>query len=93
MNSQFALKEGYNLWITDLKETVQRSQIKAALSVNQELLNLYWHLGKEITEKEQTAKWGEGLIDQVSKDLSAAFPAIKGFSHRTLQYVRQWYLF
>ncbi len=69
------------------------AQIKAAITVNRELLNTYWDLGKEITAKQQQANWGEALIDQLAKDLSAALPGVKGFSSRNLFYIRKWYLF
>jgi predicted nuclease of restriction endonuclease-like (RecB) superfamily len=56
-------------------------------------LNLYWELGREICEKQEKANWGDALIDQLAKDLSAAFPGVKGFSRRNLFYIKQWYIF
>ena len=41
----------YKQWLTDLKFRIRNSQIKAALKVNAELINLYWELGKEIVSK------------------------------------------
>ena len=38
-------------------------------------------------------RWGDGLIGQLSKDLMAEFPEMKGFSRSNLKYVKQWYLF
>ena len=32
----------YKQWLTDLKFRIRNSQIKAALKVNTELINLYW---------------------------------------------------
>jgi predicted nuclease of restriction endonuclease-like (RecB) superfamily len=69
------------------------AQIKAAIKVNYELLNLYWELGKEISEKQKKTNWGESLIDQLSKDLSKAFPGVKGFSRANLFFIRKWFLF
>ena len=37
--------EEYSLWVTDLKERYQRSQIKASIAVNSQLLSFYWQLG------------------------------------------------
>lgn len=91
-SSVFTSKE-YKAWLKSLKDKIQSSQIKAAMKVNQELLQLYWGLGQEIYEKEQQANWGDALIEQLSKDLAAAFPAMKGFSRTNLFYIRQWYLF
>lgn len=63
------------------------------MAVNRELLELYWFLGEQIVEKQQSAKWGEGFLEQSSKDLLDEFPEIKGFSHRNLKSIRQWYSF
>lgn len=41
----------YKKWIGELKSEIQSSQIKATISVNQTLLNLYWRIGKPISEK------------------------------------------
>lgn len=86
-------KEAYQSWIAQLKNKIQVSQLKAAVRVNTELILVYWQLGKEIVEKQQQANWGETLIEHFSKDLSTAFPEMKGFSRTNLFYIRKWYLF
>lgn len=83
----------YKDWLKNIKELVRTSQIKAVLSVNSELLELYWNLGKMIIEKEQNSNWGSKVIEQLSKDLCSEFVEIKGFSRQNLYYIRQWYLF
>ena len=83
----------YKNWLIELKRKIRATQIKAALAVNGELLSLYWELGKEICEKQRKASWGDIIIDQLSKDLSSAFPGVKGFSRRNLFYIRKWYIF
>ncbi len=75
------------------KTQIQSSQIKAAISVNQELLKLYWKLAGLIIEKQQSYAWGDGLIKQVSQDLRQEFPDMKGFSVTNIKYMRKWYLF
>lgn len=61
--------------------------------MNRQLLELYWELGKEIYEKQKKAEWGDGLIDQLAKDLSREFPGMRGFSRANLFFIRKWYLF
>lgn len=82
----------YSTWMNNIKKTICQRQIKAALSVNRELLSLYWQLGKEIVEKQQTSNWGDGFIAQLSKDLTSEFPEMKGWSERNLRRVRLWYI-
>lgn len=38
----------YLNWISSLKERIRSAQIKAAIAVNDELINLYWEIGKSI---------------------------------------------
>lgn len=83
----------YKSWLITLKSTILQSQIKAAVSVNSELIKLYWDLGKQIVEKQENAKWGTGFINQLSRDLKEEFPDMGGFSKRNLELIKQWYLF
>ena len=69
----------YISWLKDIKLNIQRSQIKASVSVNTELIKMYWYLGKEISEKQEKSVWGSGFIDQLSKDLKAEFSEMSGF--------------
>ena len=83
----------YRDWLLDLKQQIKTSQIKAALSVNSQMIMLYWDLGRQIVEKQETAKWGSGFIEQLSKDLCEEFPEMTGFSLRNLRFIKQWHLF
>ena len=49
--------EDYKTWITNIKKKIKQSQIKAAVKVNYELLDLYWELGRDIVEKQEESKW------------------------------------
>lgn len=70
----------YLNWISELKKQFRQAQLKAVVRVNQELLQFYWHLGSEILEKQQKTQWGDGFLNQLSKDLITEFPDVKGFS-------------
>ncbi|MET4081556.1 putative nuclease of restriction endonuclease-like (RecB) superfamily [Pedobacter sp. UYP30] len=83
------MTEEYKQWIVELKGKVRSAQIKAALSVNQALILLYWELGKMITEKENV--WGSKLFEQISSDLKSEFPDAGGFSVTNLRYCRLFY--
>jgi predicted nuclease of restriction endonuclease-like (RecB) superfamily len=56
--------------------------------VNRELVTLYWQIGREILDRQQRQGWGPGVIDQLARDLKAAFPNMRGFSPRNLKYMR-----
>lgn len=93
MEQHLKLQQDYRQWLTELKENIRKSQIKAAIAVNSELIHLYWNLGEQIAEKQQNAQWGSGFIEQLSKDLQAEFPDIKGLSSVNLRRCKRFYLF
>ena len=83
----------FNQWIEDLKQKIHSARRKVALSINSQLLELYWELGKEIVAKQNKSNWGSNFIENIATELKHEFPEIKGFSRRNLYAVKQWYLF
>ena len=79
----------YSILLTTLKEKIRNAQVKAALSVNSELIQLYWEMGKEIAIKQENEGWGKKTIEQLAKDLKISFPNKSGFSTRNLSYMKQ----
>jgi len=78
----------YETLLQSIKERVRSAQLRAAVSVNRELVMLYWQMGRDILERQAEAGWGARVIDQLSQDLRGAFPDMKGFSPRNLKYMR-----
>ncbi|MFV0554002.1 MAG: YhcG family protein [Mangrovibacterium sp.] len=76
-----------------MKSKIQSARVKVALSINSQLLELYWEIGKDILERQQEKRWGSKFIEQVSGELQSEFPEMKGFSRRNLYAMRQWYGF
>ena len=85
--------EDYRSWLKRLKSQVRSAQVKAAVRVNIELLQLYWNMGHDIAEKHLDATYGSGFFDRLSRDLKAEFPHMEGFSPRNLRYIKEFYLF
>jgi predicted nuclease of restriction endonuclease-like (RecB) superfamily len=83
----------YQNWLTGVKSKLRSVQLKAAVAVNSALLVFYWELGAEIVEKQKERTWGDGFLQQLSQDLMADFPEMKGFSKRNLEQIRRWYRF
>jgi len=85
--------DDYRNWLIELKDRIKTSQIKAALSVNSELISLYWYIGRRITEIQKNSKYGDGIILQLAADLKKEFPDMGGFSPSNLKYCKQFYQF
>jgi len=87
------IDKNYIFFLNEIKTKIKNAQIKAAIKVNEELLRLYWDIAKMIVNKQKEAKWGDGIINQISGDLKQEFPNLKGFSVTNIKYMRNWYLF
>ncbi|MCB1181091.1 MAG: DUF1016 family protein [Chlamydiia bacterium] len=83
--------KGYKELLQDIKKRVKTSQIKAAVAVNRELIQLYWEIGRSIHIKQEKEGWGAHVIEKLAKDLQSAFPGIEGFSRRNIFRMRAFY--
>lgn len=85
------LPEGYPEFIISLKKRIRSAQVKAAVSVNRELILLYWHIGRELGENVDAGSWGAKIIDTLARDLQSEFPDTGGFSRTNLYRMRAFY--
>jgi len=82
-----------NLYV-DIKELVEQSRRRVYKTVNVEMINLYWNIGKMIIEKQggnDKAKYKDYVLDNLSVKLSNDFG--RGFSKRNLERMRKFYLY
>jgi predicted nuclease of restriction endonuclease-like (RecB) superfamily len=83
------LPDGYQDLLAALKNKIRAAQGRAGLAVNRELILLYWQIGKQILELQETKGWGGKAIEQLSSDLQQEFVGVQGFSLRNMQYMRK----
>ena len=76
--------------LNKLKHRIKTAQVKAALSVNKEMIILYWEIGKTISDKQNNEGWGSKIVDRLAHDLKISFPDLKGFSPRNLKYMKKF---
>ncbi|MBI2147486.1 DUF1016 domain-containing protein [Candidatus Woesearchaeota archaeon] len=88
-----ARNKEYLQLLHEIKVRVRSAQIKAAISVNKELIGLYWDVGKMIAERQAKGRWGDSVVDMLAGDLRREFPNMKGFSRANIFNVRQWHLY
>ena len=84
------LPKEYTLWRQGIEILIDRAKLQTAINVNKCLLALYWNIGKQILDKQETLGWGKKVIEQLSKDLMAKYPDDRGYSVRNLKYMRQF---
>ena len=86
------LSTEYRKWIIELKHRYRSTQIKAAVSVNSVLIEFYWNLGKDISEKYSKADfYGTSFFRKLSADLQMEMPGEAGFSPRNIKYCVDFY--
>lgn len=90
MNDEIETQE-YRNWIADLKRRYRATQVKAAVAVNSALIEYYWGLGRDISERYAQAALGNEFYVRVSADLKEGFPNVSGFSPQNLKYCSYFY--
>lgn len=78
----------YPKLLEPISNRVSEGQQRAHFAVNRELITTYWHIGRDILERQSEQGWGTKVIDRLSSDLKDRKPGIKGFSPRNLKYMR-----
>ena len=94
MNKTIIKDDEVNKLYGEIKNLIEQSKNKVFKTVNTEMINLYWSIGKMIVEKQDgnsRAKYGDYLIDNLSNKLTNEFG--KGFSTRNLKRMRKLYLY
>jgi hypothetical protein len=73
-----ALPTGYTELLGELKNRVRAARTTALRTVNTQLIELYWSIGRTILERQDVEGWGSGVIGRLADDLRAEFPEMKG---------------
>ena len=81
----------YAGFVDELKNRIDAARLSAARAVNRELVGLYWDIGKAIRDRQAMQGWGDGVVEQLARDLKATFPGTTGFSAASLWRMRQFH--
>jgi predicted nuclease of restriction endonuclease-like (RecB) superfamily len=80
--------DGYTALLGGLKDRIRSARVRAAAAVNEELILLYWNIGRDILARQTAEGWGARVIDRLARDLRRDFPEMTGLSARNLKYMR-----
>ena len=87
------LKSGeYLIFLNEIKSRIVAARIHAIRSVNKELIELYWDIGKNIVKRQEQYSWGKRVVEQLSCDLTREYSNFEGFSKDNLWRMRMFYL-
>jgi len=80
--------DDYATLLRALKERIRAARLRASVAVNQELILLYWSIGRDILARMSAEGWGAKVIQRLAGDLRRDFPDMTGLSARNLSYMR-----
>lgn len=64
---------------------------RAFYKVNEELVLLYFNVGKIIADRVSKGNWGDKTVDELTKYIESKLPKMKGFNRRGLFRMKQFY--
>lgn len=86
------VNENINPIFETIRDLVNNSRNRVYSTVNVEMLNLYWNIGKiimEIQQGNERASYGKAVLEKLSKKLTEEFG--RGFSVDNLEKMRKFY--
>ena len=81
----------YAYLLKQVKARVLLAQKKAIYTANEEMLSMYWDIGKLLSESQKQIGWGNNALEKLANDLKNDYPEMKGFSVRNCQFMIQFY--
>ena len=85
------LPENIGQAVREIKSAIVRAQSRVAANANAEMLSLYFGIGRYVSRKTKTEKWGTGVIDAISRRLQKEMPGLRGFSARSIHKMRHFF--
>lgn len=75
----------------EIAELIQNTREKTLSIINKELIDLYWQIGENISQKVKNEKWGKNIVKNLSNFLNNYYPDLKGFSAQNIWRMKQFY--
>jgi predicted nuclease of restriction endonuclease-like (RecB) superfamily len=87
-----SIAKGYVVFLREIKQRIRASQYEAFKAVNQEMIRLYWDIGRMIVERQEKEGWGKAVVETLARDLQKEFPGMQGYSVDNLWRMRKFFL-
>lgn len=81
----------YPPFLKEILSRIQLARYEMLKTVSKQTVELYWEIGKAVSQKVQQEKWGKSIVEQLSKDLQTEFPGIRGFSASNIWRMKTFY--
>ncbi len=85
-------KDKYHVFMKELKQKIYSAKSKAIISVNRQMIELYFEIGEQIVVEQEFLGWGKSIVEKMSIDLKNEFGSKSGYSSSNLWRMRNFYL-
>ncbi len=82
---------GYAKLLRQIKQRVLLAQKRAIYAANEEVLRMYWDIGRMLQQSQDSDGWGKKTLQRLAVDMKNYYPEIKGFSVRNMQCMMQFF--
>ena len=76
---------------TEILSIISKAQSRALVSVNREMITMYWEIGRIVSEKTASDGWGKSTVSSLAAFLQSRMPGTTGFSERNIWRMKQFY--
>ncbi len=70
---------------------IEQAKMRAIKAVNTEMIEMYWQIGRYISEKAEQEGWGKGVVQDFAQFLKQTYPSASGFSAQNIWRMKQFY--
>jgi predicted nuclease of restriction endonuclease-like (RecB) superfamily len=82
----------YKSFFSEIIDTINASRYEAYKSLNKFHIGQNYEIGRIIVENQKNHKWGQSIVETLSKDINKQMDGVKGYSPQNLWRMRQFYL-
>jgi hypothetical protein len=86
-------KNQYNKILRFIVSEIKNTRVTIAHKVNSSMMQMYWNIGKRLSEEQLEKGYGSSVVKRLSTDLQQEFPDTTGFSPRNLWDMKRFYEF
>ncbi|MDR1201530.1 MAG: PDDEXK nuclease domain-containing protein [Tannerellaceae bacterium] len=92
MNQEIDIQD-YNVILRQIIAEIKSTRIVIANRINNSMVQMYWNIGRNLSEKGLKEGYGSQVVKKLSADLQYEFPGMSGFSPRNLWEMKRFYEF
>ena len=91
MNKKIEIVQDHAGQFAEVVSMIQQTKASVISAANTALIDLYWKVGKYISDKIAISEWGDGVVKQLAEYIEKNSPDVKGFSDKILWRMKQFY--